>query len=137
MPRLRWLILTITLSVTSPVRADTPSFQRDVMPVLTRAGCNSGACHGSFQGRGEFRLSLLGFDAAADHDALVREARGRRILPGAIEHSLLLRKPSGGMAHGGGVKLPLSSDGYKVVHAWIKAGMPGPRPDDPRIVKLE
>src|SRR5262245_27662083 len=56
-------------------------FRREMVPVLTKVGCNSGACHGSFQGRGGFRLSLLGFDPVADYDALVHEALGRRVSP--------------------------------------------------------
>src|SRR5207237_5266211 len=99
------LLLTFPL-VASPLQAsETVGFTRDVVPALTRAGCNSGSCHGSFQGRGGFRLSLLGFDPAADHEAVVREARGRRVFPALPEHSLLLLKPTGAVAHGGGKRL--------------------------------
>src|SRR5438067_193989 len=81
------------------------SFARDVVPAMTRSGCNSGSCHGSFQGRGGFRLSLLGFDPSADFDALTREARGRRVFPAVPEQSLVLLKPLGAVAHGGGKRL--------------------------------
>ena len=60
-------------------RSQPVDFQRDVIPALTKAGCNAGACHGSFQGRGGFQLSLLGFDAAFDYDVLTKASRGRRI----------------------------------------------------------
>ena len=76
-------------------------FQRDVMPVLTKAGCNSGRCHGAFQGRGGFRLSLLGFDPLADFEALTKERRGRRISPAAPDKSLLLLKATATVPHGG------------------------------------
>ena len=78
------------------------TFERDVQAVLTRYGCNAGACHGKARGQNGFQLSLLGFDHAADYAALVQEARGRRVFPAAPGHSLLLRKASGGVAHGGG-----------------------------------
>lgn len=114
-----------------------PHFVRDVLPVLTKSGCNAGACHGSFQGRGGFRLSLFGFDPQFDFAALVEEARGRRIFPAAPDHSLILRKPAGLMAHGGGRKLPADSEGYRRVRDWIVRGAPGPRPSDPRLLRLE
>src|SRR6187549_2155472 len=79
----RILIPLLSLAFTSNAASQEPQFVRDVLPVLTKAGCNSGACHGSFQGRGGFRLSLLGFDPLADHEALVLQARGRRITSAA------------------------------------------------------
>lgn len=133
-------VTVLALALTTPgLRAqDTrPQFVRDVLPVLTKAGCNAGACHGSFQGRGGFRLSLLGFDPAFDFAALVEETRGRRILPSAPEQSLMLRKPSGQMAHGGGRKLPADSEGYRRLHEWLVRGAIGPKPDDAKIVRLE
>src|SRR5216110_559235 len=78
--------------------ADPPApvnFARDVVPTLTKLGCNAGSCHGSFQGRGGFRLSLLGFDPAADYEAVVTESRGRRVFATAPDKSLLLLKPTG------------------------------------------
>src|SRR5262245_22421733 len=57
----------------------SPNFVRDVLPVLTKSGCNSGGCHGSFQGRGGFRLSLWGFDPEFDYRSLTQDSRGRRI----------------------------------------------------------
>lgn len=114
-----------------------PSFVRDVVPVLTKAGCNAGACHGSFQGQGGFRLSLLGFDPAFDHMALTQEARGRRVFAAAPAHSLLLRKPSGQLPHAGGVRLAVESAGYRRLHDWIARGAAGPSADDPRLLGIE
>lgn len=117
-------------------RAEPVSFARDVVPVLTKAGCNSGSCHGSFQGRGGFRLSLLGFDPAADYAALVTEARGRRLFPAAPDRSLLLLKATGQMAHGGKKRLDVGSDRYRLLRDWVAQGMPGGA-DLPTVTRLE
>ena len=69
-------MLLLALTLAAPPAA--PSFVRDVEPILTRAGCNSGACHGALAGKGGFRLSLRGYDPAADHFAITREAQARR-----------------------------------------------------------
>src|SRR5262249_31349801 len=70
-------------------KAEIPaSFTRDVMPVLTRAGCNMGACHGAALGRGGFRLSLLGFDPAFDHEQIVKSGEGRRVVLSDPERSI-------------------------------------------------
>lgn len=105
--------------------------------MLTKLGCNAGACHGSFKGRGELRLSLLGFDPAADYQALTKEARGRRVFPAAPERSLLLAKPTLSAPHGGGKRLDEGSAAYKILRDWITAGLPGPQPGDPQVVRLE
>src|SRR4051795_11417623 len=78
------------------------TFERDVEPILTRAGCNAGACHGKARGQNGFALSLLGFDPDFDFDAIAREARGRRVFPATPEESLLLRKATAAVPHGGG-----------------------------------
>src|SRR5262249_28075986 len=106
-------------------------------PALTRAGCNSGSCHGSFQGRGGFRLSLLGFDSAADHEAIVREARGRRVFPARPEHSLLLLKPTGSVAHGRRKRRTPESPPYRVLLAWLRQALPAPSRTDPVLRRLE
>lgn len=114
----------------------TIDFSRDVMPALTKAGCNQGKCHGSFQGRGGFRLSLLGFDAPFDYDALVRQSRGRRIFPAAPEQSLILRKPTGQVPHGGGTILSSDAAAYQILLNWIEQGLPAPAADDPTVTSL-
>lgn len=103
-------------------------FTRDVVPALTKSGCNAGACHGSFQGRGGLRLSLLGFDPEADYQALVKDARGRRIFPAAPEQSLLIRKPTLAMPHGGGERLTADSAAHRILVNWIAQGLPAPSP---------
>jgi hypothetical protein len=114
-----------------------PSFRRDVVPALTKAGCNAGACHGSFQGRGGFRLSLLGFDPAADYETIALKSRGRRVTPSSPENSLLLRKATGVVPHGGGVRLTTESETYIILRDYIAAGLPAPNPDEPQIVGLD
>lgn len=100
------------------------TFEKDVQPILTRYGCNSGACHGKARGQNGFQLSLLGFDADFDFAALTQEARGRRVFASAPEHSLLLRKPTGEMPHGGGRKFQRGDLPYETLLRWINAGMP-------------
>jgi hypothetical protein len=101
-----------------------PDFETQVLPVLTRAGCNSGACHGAAIGRGGFRLSLLGYDPQADYDNLVLELKGRRVNLAQPEKSLVLRKPNGSLNHQGGLKLRPDGDGHALLLDWIRAGAP-------------
>lgn len=105
----------------APVGVD---FVADVLPVLTAAGCNTGGCHGAALGQNRFKLSLLGYDPRADWEAITRELSGRRIQRVAPEESLILRKPSGRADHGGGTVLPVDSEGYGIVLAWLEAGAP-------------
>ncbi len=115
----------VTASDTSP-----PSFVDRVIPVLTRTGCNSGACHGAASGKNGFRLSLLGYDPDLDRESLLRGAGGRRVTrtnPGA---SLLLSKPTGAVPHAGGVRFQVGSPEFNVLAEWIAAGSPGPRDDE-------
>lgn len=111
-------------------------FTRDVLPALTKAGCNAGACHGSFQGRGGFQLSLLGFDAKFDYDVLAKGSRGRRINSGIPGNSLLLTKPTGAVPHGGGRRIAADSEVATLLKDWIAAGMPGPKVDDLQGLRL-
>ena len=99
------------------------SFVNDVMPVLTKAGCNAGVCHAKAGGgQNGFQLSLLGFEFQEDYEHLVKEGRGRRLFPAAPERSLLLMKAVGTMPHGGGVRLQRDSEGYELILNWIRQG---------------
>ena len=124
----------------SPCRwADASSpvtFERDVEPILTRAGCNAGACHGKSRGQNGFALSLLGFDPDFDHDAIAREARGRRVFPAAPEESLLLRKATAAVPHGGGRRLEPGTPFYETVRRWIAVGLPRTPPEAPRLERI-
>jgi hypothetical protein len=113
------------------------SFTRDVLPVLTKAGCNQGACHGGQHGRGGFRLSLLGYDPAFDYTQIVQSAEGRRVVLSDPERSVLLLKPSLQMEHGGGERFAVNSPPYEVLRRWLEDGAPAPREDDPVVTHLE
>src|SRR5262249_25481517 len=99
----------VPVTVTGSTRARTFHFENDIIPLFSRFGCNSSGCHGKAEGQNGFKLSVFGFDPEADFAALTKEARGRRLFPAAPDHSLLLRKASGGVPHGGGVRLPRGS----------------------------
>ncbi len=120
-----------TTSPTAPV-----TFERDVQPLLTRYGCNSGPCHGKSRGQNGFALSLLGFDSDFDHDAIVRQARGRRIFPVAPSLSLLLQKATGQLPHGGGVRFEAGSDPYRLMAEWIHQGAPRTPSDAPKLLRV-
>jgi hypothetical protein len=115
----------------------TWSFRNHVIPLMTRAGCNSGACHGALAGKGGMKLSLRGYDPSADHFVLTRQALGRRVDRNEPARSLMLLKPTQTVSHGGGQKIEPNSADYHLLADWVAAGAPGPRPDDPRIQRLE
>jgi uncharacterized protein DUF1549/uncharacterized protein DUF1553 len=132
-----------TLSTTVSVQVEgmegnrPPSFRNEVMPALTKMGCNQGACHGSQFGKGGFKLSLLGFDPEADYDAIVKDLKGRRIQFSALTESLILRKPTLSIPHGGGQRFGVGSPVYDLLLSWIASGTPGPLPDDPVLSGLK
>ena len=119
--------------------ADVPawSFRNHVQPVLAKAGCSSGACHGAAAGQGGFKLSLRGYDNEGDWKSITRSALGRRIVLADPARSLLLLKPTGAVPHKGGTKFEVGSLEYKILSEWIAAGAPPPKADDARITKLE
>ena len=110
-------VLVIGLGSPAPV-----SFCREVLPILTKSGCSSGGCHGKAEGQNGFRLSIFGFDAVADHNALVKEARGRRVSMAVPKQSLLLKKATGMTPHGGGAKIEVGSPWYRRIERWIAEG---------------
>ena len=113
-----------------------PSFRNDVLPVLTKSGCNSGPCHGALAGKNGFKLSLRGYDPDADYRALTRVALGRRVVKMAPAHSLILLKPTSTIPHGGGRRFRVGSPQYQIIADWIASGAPAPRSDDPVIETL-
>ncbi|QEH35040.1 hypothetical protein OJF2_35850 [Aquisphaera giovannonii] len=112
------------------------TFERHVEPILTRAGCNSGPCHGKASGQNGFKLSLQGFDPAFDHVALTREAGGRRILRSTPEGSLLLRKATAELPHGGGRRLEPGGPFYETIRRWIAEGSPRTPPEAPKLARI-
>ncbi len=97
------------------------SFRRDVMAVLSKAGCASGACHGNRAGKGGFKLSLRGQDPAADHAALVNDLAGRRLSLTDPDQSLLLLKPLAEVPHEGGQRIKPGSSEHQILRRWIAA----------------
>jgi hypothetical protein len=112
-------------------------FTRDVVPILTKAGCNGGNCHGKTGGRGGFQLSLFGFDPKSDYDWIVRHSFGRRLSAIAPGQSLLLLKPSTILPHGGGHRLSKDDPEYKRLERWIATGAPWGTIDADEVVRLE
>ena len=113
------------------------SFRNHVQSVLTKRGCNQGACHGAAAGKGGFRLSLRGYDPETDFLAITRNSRGRRIVPADPARSLLLTKPTAAVPHKGGVRIEAGGGDYRVLAEWIAAGTPAPAAGDARIERLE
>ena len=113
------------------------SFRNQVQPILARFGCSAGACHGAAAGQNGFKLSLRGYDNEGDFLALTRNAFGRRIVPSDPARSLLLLKPTSTIPHKGGKKFSVDSPEYQILADWIASGAPGPKADDPRIVRIE
>ena len=110
-------------SAPAPQTQPAVSFTNDVVPILTKAGCNGGVCHAKAgNGQNGFQLSLFGFEPGEDFEHIVNEARGRRISQTAPERSLLLLKATGTLPHGGGVRLKETSDAYRTVRDWIRQG---------------
>ncbi len=112
------------------------NFTNQIEPVLTKLGCNAGGCHGKIQGQNGFRLSLLGFDPDLDYVTLVKEGRGRRLMPAAPDASLFLTKGAGVVPHGGGKKTEVGSEEYKILRRWIASGLPFGKATDPVVTKV-
>jgi hypothetical protein len=127
---------SVCVTVEDCVDRSPVSFTAEVVPIFTKFGCNSGACHGKAAGQNGFRLSLLGFDPALDHASLTREARGRRVFPAAPGASLMLLKPTATIAHGGGRRIASGSPEYRTIARWISQGSPFHPDAEPRLVGI-
>jgi hypothetical protein len=125
------------VSVQIPNPTTPRSFRHDVLPVFSRLGCNSGACHGALAGKGGFRLSLRGYDPVTDHHNITRQMRGRRLELADPGQSLLLTKPTGAVPHKGGVRFTTDSTDYQILAEWISTGASGPANNDPLVERLE
>ncbi|WP_152053407.1 DUF1553 domain-containing protein [Tautonia marina] len=141
-------VTTLTASlgdqtISAPVQVrnagrDEPwSFRNHVLPVLTKAGCNQGSCHGAAAGKNGLRLTLRGYGPEVDYDTLTRQALARRINKTAPAESLLLLKATGVIEHGGGPRFAPDSLDYRIIAEWIGAGMPAPSEEDARIDRVE
>ncbi len=132
----RGLSRTLPIAVSGVAHPPGVDFDLDVQPILTKFSCNAGACHGKQRGQNGFQLSLLGFDNQFDFDALAKESRGRRTTATVPESSLLLQKPIGTVAHGGGRRLERDSAGYETILRWITSGMPRSAPNRPALTGI-
>ncbi|MCB1206198.1 MAG: DUF1553 domain-containing protein [Verrucomicrobiae bacterium] len=131
-------VLTATSLRSDAAPAKPLHFVNDIIPILTKADCNTGACHAkAITGQRGFRLSLLGFEPEEDYEHIVKEGRGRRVFPPAPDQSLLLLKAANIVPHGGGKKLDPESEGYQTLVRWIGEGMPYGSEGDAKITALE
>jgi hypothetical protein len=144
--RTHWLVLLsmlmAALMARSPAIASEVSppisFVNEIVPLLTKAGCNAGTCHAKAgNGQNGFQLSLLGFEPGEDYEHIVLEARGRRVFPAAPEKSLLLTKASGDVPHGGGVRFEKQSAAYRSLLEWIRQGANSDIGQAPPLTRIE
>jgi len=113
------------------------SFINDVLPVLSKAGCNAGSCHAKPDGQNGFKLSVFAFDPKSDYRHIVKADRGRRIFPACPEESLILKKPTLGVEHEGGQRFEVGSEFYKTILAWMKQGLPFSQTNEPALVEIK
>src|SRR5262249_46887910 len=130
--------LIVVCAAAAPRAADEQrvTFLRDVAPILNKAGCTAGACHGAAKGKNGFKLSLRGYDPRFDYETLLYDLAGRRFNRADPGKSLMLAKPSQEVAHGGGRRFAKDSDYYKTIYDWIAEGVPYGDPSKDSVVEL-
>lgn len=111
-------------------------FRRDIMPVLSKAGCNGGSCHGTARGQDGFHLSLFGYDPDRDYEAITRELPGRRINFALPAESLLLTKATNAVPHTGGKRFDVSDSEYAALLEWLRGGSPRDPANAPRVTGI-
>lgn len=138
LPLVTGLMLHALPAVNYAASAGQVSYLNDIVPILTKSGCNMGICHAKAGGgQNGFQLSLLGFEPVEDYERLVLERRSRRLSLVSPEQSLLLLKATGKMPHGGGVRLAHDSESYRTILEWIRQGATFDGPAAPKLVRLE
>ena len=139
------LLIGFTLLIAQRIDADEPppssgkagvSFVNDIVPILSRHGCNAGSCHGAARGKDGFALSLFGYDPAGDYRALVRELPGRRINLAMPAESLLLAKATGSVTHTGGKLFDKDSESYRKLLAWIEESAKFDAETAPQLIRV-
>ncbi|WP_422926386.1 DUF1549 and DUF1553 domain-containing protein [Singulisphaera sp. PoT] len=128
---------TIPVTIVNSSEQRPASFRLDVMPVLSKAGCNMGACHGNLNGKGGFRLSLRGEDAAFDFLSITHDSFGRRIQRDSAAQSLLVTKPTGFVTHEGGLRIARGTPEESTLLGWIVAGAADDGSSAPQVRRLE
>ncbi|VTT99637.1 Uncharacterized protein OS=Singulisphaera acidiphila (strain ATCC BAA-1392 / DSM 18658 / VKM B-2454 / MOB10) GN=Sinac_5682 PE=4 SV=1: PSCyt2: PSD1 [Gemmataceae bacterium] len=127
----------VPVTVARSTEAGDVRFRTDVMPVLTRVGCNTGKCHGSASGKDGFMLSLFGYDPDGDHFRVTRQMGGRRVNLATPEDCLMVNKATGKVPHTGGKRIEPGSENYLLLVRWLEAGAPKDPADTPRPVGIE
>ncbi len=113
------------------------SFRNQIIPILTRTGCNAGSCHGALAGKGGLKLSLRGFDPESDWFVLTRQAAARRADLTNPRNSLFLKKATRTVPHGGGTRFTEESQHYKLLLEWLTSGAPGPSSSEASLARLD
>ncbi len=134
---IRGLRATAPLTIRDYSTATNWSFRNDVLPVMTKMGCNSGPCHGAAAGKNGFKLSLRGYDPITDYYTLTHQALARRTDRLEPARSLILLKPTLAISHGGGKRFDVGSPEYKVMAGWLAQGMPAPEESDATVKDIE
>jgi hypothetical protein len=129
--------LAVPVTVESAKVERPISFRLDVIPALTKGGCNSGACHGSSRGKDGFRMSLFGFDPDGDYHRLTREQIGRRVNLAIPEESLIIEKGLGAVPHTGGERFKKGDEIYTTLMRWLQAGTPKDETNVAKVVSID
>lgn len=120
----------------SGVELSATNFARDIIPILSKTGCNQGACHASQYGKGEFKLSLFGYAPEQDHPQFVRDWQQRRVSFVDPASSLILKKATLQVSHGGGQRFKVGSFEYEQMLDWLATGASGTTKTDPQVVGM-
>ncbi|MBX9679565.1 MAG: DUF1549 and DUF1553 domain-containing protein [Gemmataceae bacterium] len=129
--------VTARIVVKNMLSPNRVGFATHVNPILSRAACNTGGCHGKAGGQNGFALSLFGFEPEDDYEYLVKEGRGRRLFAASVDSSLMLLKGTGRVAHAGGKRLEYDSTHYRLVRRWIEQGAPADAKSDAVATHIE
>lgn len=129
--------LTVPITITNSIDKSDVKFIKHVAPILSKAGCNMGACHASQYGKGGFKLSVFGFEPGEDHDMIVRDRHQRRVNLLNPAESLFLQKPTMAVPHGGAQRLKKGTPDYNLLLAWLAEGAPAPEKEPAKVTHLE
>jgi len=125
---------TVAVKVQLPPAEAKYSFRHEVMPVLSRAGCNMGACHGYSLGKNGFKLSLRGADPELDYFSVAKEFASRRVSFHSPETSMIVSKPRGDAPHEGGIRFAKNSLSSDILVKWVEQGAPSDLTDKAQVV---
>ncbi|HEY6168141.1 MAG TPA: DUF1549 domain-containing protein [Verrucomicrobiae bacterium] len=129
--------LTVPVKVEKSAVEEPISFTKDVVPALSKAGCNTGSCHGSSRGKDGFRLSLFGYDPDGDYKRVTREQLTRRINLALPEESLMVEKGAGLVPHTGGQTFKPGDELYTTVLRWLQDGAPADKEKVAQVTRVE